>query len=503
VVDVIAHNRSLLNSSEGLLLGRPWREVRKRARREILELSRRYLEFFSPNPGLPQGDEDAPLFVAGHQPELFHPGVWLKNFALAGLARRHNGVSVNLVVDNDTLKSSALRVPAAAKGSLPRAVLVPFDRWSPEAPWEERPILDKSLFASFSDRVMELMRPWGYEPLLPALWEEVRLQAEATGRIGESFTAARRSLERSWGCRNLEMPLGIVCGSESFSIFAGAILDDLPRFVESYNDVVRAYRARNRIRSRNHPVPDLARDGDWLEAPLWGWRTSQRRERLFARIHGDRLQLRAGQESWPDLPVPTASGFVAAWKGLASTGFKVRSRALTTTLFSRLLLADLFMHGIGGGKYDELTDDLIKRFFAFPPPPFLILSGTLRLPVTTFPATMDGRRRLAHHLRDLRCNPQRHLAGDRAGSLGDLIQEKQRLIAAQPVTLAGRRERRSWLRKINERLHAPLIDEDARLVEELARTDEQLRSNSVLRRRDYSFCLFPESVLKPFCTALL
>src|SRR4029079_8138752 len=76
------------------------------------------------------------LFLAGHQPELFHPGVWVKNFALAGLARRQGGVGVNLLVDNDTAKSASLRVPIP--GEWPQVRDIPFDRWQGELPWEER-----------------------------------------------------------------------------------------------------------------------------------------------------------------------------------------------------------------------------------------------------------------------------------------------------------------------------------------------------------------------------
>ena len=36
--------------------------------------------------------------------QLFHPGVWLKNFALGTLARRLNAVAVNLLIDTDTIK---------------------------------------------------------------------------------------------------------------------------------------------------------------------------------------------------------------------------------------------------------------------------------------------------------------------------------------------------------------------------------------------------------------
>ena len=39
----------------------------------------------------------------------------------------------------------------------------------------------------------------------------------------------------------------------------------------------------------------------------------------------------------------------------------LRPRALTLTLFARLCVADFFIHGIGGGKYDEVTDRIIRE----------------------------------------------------------------------------------------------------------------------------------------------
>ena len=66
---------------------------------------------------------------------------------------------------------------------------------------------------------------------------------------------------------------------------------------------------------------------------------------------------------------------------LPRRGIKLRSRALTTTLMARLILGDLFLHGIGGAKYDELTDQLFRRFFDIEPPGFMILSATMHLPI--------------------------------------------------------------------------------------------------------------------------
>src|SRR5262249_12888486 len=152
----------------------------------------------------------------------------------------------------------------------------------------------------------------------------------------------------------------------------------------------------------------------------------------------DRVELRAGDEPWPALPFPSegrAAEAVAAWQALEGRGFKARSRALTTTLYARLFLADLFMHGIGGGKYDELTAELIRRFHGCEPPAFVVLSATLWLPLPGTPARPDDCRRLARELRDVHYNPQRHLGGglEQDTSLGWLAAEKQAWINTRPA----------------------------------------------------------------------
>ena len=108
--------------------------------------------------------------------------------------------------------------------------------------------------------------------MLADFWTLVRREARRTPLLGECFAAARRTYERRWGCHNLELPVSVLCRTEPFAWFAAHLLAELPRFHAVYNDSVHAYRRRHGIRSRNHPVPDLAAEDDWLEAPFWGWR---------------------------------------------------------------------------------------------------------------------------------------------------------------------------------------------------------------------------------------
>src|SRR5262249_4003009 len=141
VPEVVERNRTGLAQSRLTLLGKPLGEIRSKARQELLDAASCYMrESGELLPDLGAG----PLFMAGHQPELFHPGVWVKNFALAGLARNHHGVAVNLVVDNDTAKSTALRVPAPPSKTFawPHLQTLPFDRWLAEKPYEELTVVD-------------------------------------------------------------------------------------------------------------------------------------------------------------------------------------------------------------------------------------------------------------------------------------------------------------------------------------------------------------------------
>jgi hypothetical protein len=483
------------------ILGRPLDELRQVARREAVAAARAY--HAAAGETIPNYGERS-LVMAGHQPELFHPGVWVKNFALNGLARAHDVTPLNLVVDNDTAKTTALNLPGLSP--VPHRTQVAFDHWTGEEPYEERVVRDEALFTGLPEHITPLVQDYPFEPLLPGFWNEVCRQAARTPLLGERLAGARRTLERQWGCHNLEVPVSALCRTEAFAWFAGHLVRDLPRFHAIYNRCVHDYRRRYGIRSRNHPVPDLAADGDWLETPLWIWRTGQhQRGRLFARHRGDRVELRAGPEPGPALPLDPKP-LVTAWRELEARGLKVRSRALTNTLFARLFLCDVFIHGIGGGKYDELTDALIEAFYQAKPPSFVVLSATLLLPFSAPNLEPDDCRRLAWEIRDRHYNPQRYLSGARHTDpvVDTLVAEKEEWIHRQPSTPPERRERFQMLRQINERLRRSAGNGSAALLQEqLQRCEEALQARDILERRDYAFCLYPESVLRPFCTRFL
>ena len=451
------------------------------------------------------------VFLAGHQPQIFHPGVWLKNFALSRLAEQHSAIAVNLVVDSDTIRSHSLRVPGETVDA-PAVAEITFDASGPPVPFEERQILNRQLFASFATRVKEQIRPLVAEPLMGEYWGRVLDCARQSDRLGLCLAQARHLLEGEWGARTLELPQSAVCDCDAFRWFVCHLLNEAPRFRRVHNEVVGEYRHVHRIRSLAHPVADLADYEEWQEVPFWIWSVgSPRRRRLFVRRVGDDLLLSDRHHLEMSLPVlydGDASSGVERLRELHSEGIRIRSRALVTTMWARLALGDLFVHGIGGAKYDQVTDAIIASFFQVEPPGFWTVSGTLHLPVPHCDGASTEVRLMRERLRRLEFQPERFvgdlelLGEEQEAQVRELEAEKWAWIDKK-VTPENCRERFLTIRRLNEGLQTwvePLRNDTIR---GLVRAEEASRTTSVLTWREYAFCLFPGEALQDFFARLL
>jgi len=509
-------NAELLQESTVDIQGRSLTELRSSAREELLQAAVKYTQSWTADASYT--DNFQTLYVTGHQPQLYHPGVWVKNSAINRFANGPGAIGVNLVVDNDTYSTAGLKVPAGDRAQ-PQFHTIPFDATRPTQPWEGVEIQDTSLFESFGERVSEHMGSWGIQPLIEELWPLVLKHAKKTLRLADCFTAARNQLERSWGLTNLELPLSQLCSHDSFFWFVSHLLAHLPRFREEYNRALAEYREVNKVRSHTHPVPELRQTGDWLEAPFWIWRDgAHQRQRLFAQQSGNTITLRAEETEIARLPLTSnadAAGAVDALQGLSRQGWRLRTRALTTTLFARLFFADLFIHGIGGAKYDEMTNRLLDRFYGITPPEFMAVSATVLLPLDPYPVALADASRATAMLRDLRFNAEKYFdANQQAKFAGELLEKQNLLTEAEQEKerklpraerRQGRYERTARARRlqaIRDEFAAELSDQTERISTELDQIERRLTANKVLASREYSFALYPEDTLRPFLSRL-
>ena len=502
--DVLAESAAWRARADVGVLDEPLAEFSAAARRELIAESAKYVASFGAPLPLAADVHERPLILTGHQPELVHPGVWLKNIAAAALAEQHGGAAVQLVIDADACRSTAIRVPTGSV-HVPRLDLVEFDRPAAAMPWEERRILDNDCWRSFPDRVAKATSSLLADRMINQWWPMVVERSAATGLIGASLAQARYLSERAWGCRNLELPQSQMCQTVAFRRFALHILRELPRFVDAYNSALADYRRLHHLRNHAQPVPDLDADGVWLEAPFWLWTAADpQRRAVFIRSMAGSIIVsdRAGFER----TLPTGAGeteqTLAEMREWETAGVKLRSRALITTMFARLALADLFIHGIGGARYDEATDAICERFFSTAPPAYATLSGTLRLPIAHPPGGAGDASKLRRQLRELEFHPERHLPFDRMAtsersSVEELVKIKERAVQS-PSTPAGAAARHQAIVSANQGLHALLNGRRATVEQELAASIDRARHNRILDSREYAFCLYPSSLLEEF-----
>ena len=486
------------------LQGRSLRELAHAARADLLNHARAYTAKYRDVD--PPDDAAGPVLLAGHQPQLFHPGVWFKNFTLGRLVSQHRGVGVNLLIDVDTIRNASLRVPGGSVVA-PTASAVPVDQPTDEVPFEQRRIIDPKLFATFGRRTAETIRPLVSNPLIERLWPLAVECARSGANLGQCLAQARHQTEGEWGLTTLDLPQSSVCQFEAFHWFAAHLLASLPRFWEIYNGALAEYRRAYHIRSHSHPVPNLTADTPWLEAPFWIWTDEDPKRRpLFARQQGDQMVLsdRHHLELTLDLtPEGEADRAVEQLAELPRRGVKLRTRALTTTMFARLFLGDLFLHGIGGAKYDQVNDLVMRQFFGLQPPNFLVVSATLCLPIDRARVTDDDHRQIRRLLRELDYNPQRHVDRTEASKQGELdkidqlVQSKLRWVQTAQ-TPENAQKRHQEITRVNASLQPWVAGKRSELIAQQEKTASALHTEAILSSREYAFCLYPEETLRDF-----
>src|SRR5262245_28233848 len=228
---VVAANRQHLTALEADIQGRSLRDLAASARRHLVEkaicYTKQYRDVAFADAAVRQ--PNLPMILSGHQPQLFHPGVWYKNFVLGQLAREVGGIGIHLLIDSDLCRTASIRVPAGSVDE-PRIESVEFDGPAAEIPYEERFVEDEATFNRFPAHVAELLRPFVAHPVLEELWPLARGRSESVQNLGLRLAQARHMLETDWGNDTLELPQSCICQLPEFAWFISHIFAHLPRF---------------------------------------------------------------------------------------------------------------------------------------------------------------------------------------------------------------------------------------------------------------------------------
>ena len=474
-------NATHLDAADVHLAGLGLGDVRARMRRFVLTEAASYAA--SVGLALPAEWSGAgPLIGTGHQPFLFHPGIWTKHLLIARLGAQ--ATAVNMPVDCDAAEDVGVDVPVLGDGL--RVVRETLSRTDPDVPYEALPAPELEAWQAFLDRVdghlQTLPRHTVHDVFTEFSARTARLHAPD---LGAFLTLARRIHEGPR--RYAEVPVSHLTRTAEFRLFVTHIFRDAARFAASYNQHLDAYRDRYNVRTAAQPFPNLTRDGPRTELPFWIIREGRRRA-VFVEPAADRVRLWAGAEALAEVPLRGEPAGLDA--------VEIRPKALALTAFKRLCVVDLFVHGVGGGRYDRVTDDVLRDFFNLTPPVYAVASSTLHLPLNEFDPT-EERAGLQRRLLELRHNPERVLAAP-SPEQQQWVEEKWRLIHRLEDPSLLRRERRETthrIRDLNGRLAHTLVGEQASIERRLAVLAEISDAPAAATHRGYPFCFFPPATV--------
>jgi len=506
VESLVSHLTRYEPDVDAPVLGVPLREFRRRTREGVRRLvAEAHRDRSAGDPDAPgdwrvSGAEGQPLVLMGHQPVFFHPGVWVKFFLLSKLCAATGALGLHCIVDTDATGPISAYVPTGHGGrrSTGQSPAVGEDagrtsrtlaQLPPDVPLEAAPVPPPDAWSAFARGVREDLEGLG----LPELTERFRMFAdgEAPARrraatLALYLDSLRRFYEARAGApRYAELSVSALAGTPEFQAFALHLLQEPKALLAAHNAALDAYRRAHRIRSAANPFPNLVEGPGGAETPFWAL-TAGRRVDLFAVREGGRLVLGTGAQPLASVPVGPAGA-----AALAASGVALRPKALTLTMFTRLCLGDLFIHGVGGGRYDRVTDALTRELFGVRPAPYAVATATLHLPLDGGRDLEAERHGLERRLMELRHNPDRYL-----GAPGEperrLIDEKWALIRAVEAMRPGRERRAATrrIREVNGLLAERLAPEIARVEAQLGAVNAQPAPEDVTEFRGYPFFLF-------------
>jgi hypothetical protein len=468
-------------------------ELRSQTRREALEVAAGFSARLGVAVAAP-GSSDDLIVATGHQPELYHPGVWIKDFLLQRLAEETSATAIDLVVDSDGFQVLGVSSPCMTPGvkrCQQYLAIGSANGWYASAPVpSERDLND---FCAAADNMLASLPAPAVRHHFAAFCDDLKAALPRAENLAELVTMSRRRYEEPAGSDYLELPVTQLGASRSFRTFVVDLALGAERFSEAYNAELADFRVVNKTRSPAQPFPDLATGDGSIELPLW-LLGSEGRTSVIVRPTADGGVLLVGADGTAIASLPQDPA--AATDVLEASGALIAPKALALTTFVRLFACDLFIHGVGGGRYDRVTDGVCRRYYGVEPPEFVVASITMYLPLGAHIVTDDEVADARARLNRLEHNPDALLgevefdtAEERATAVS-LAAEKTGLVAAIAAPGADKKALGMRIREVNAELAALLAPLRAGMEAEVAALEVQLSASEILTDRTYPFCFW-------------
>ncbi|MBA7537403.1 hypothetical protein ES705_29670 [subsurface metagenome] len=518
---LLEENKKIFSEYSFTILNQPFREVRENCRKEIIQRALKFSKKYDPDIEEKLNPAYQYIIQTGHQPVFFHPGIWIKNIFLNQLLKSpllDKSLGLNIILDNDICKDLNLSLPALSLNGNLTVEEISFlpSTFTPNLPFEEYPCPSLEVITKFTRGVIRRLKPLelenkdiknNFKNFPRCLENSSRFcsQNYKKANLGEFLGLARHFYEKEIDPAYLEIPFSQICDRDEFLSFFLEIIKNIKSFSEICNKKLDEYRKLFKIRNRAHPSPNLMIKENLTEIPFWIWKEGDERTKIFILKEEEKNYLY--NASYGKIFLIEKDGLKSLFSLktiLKQQGLKIRPKALLLTLFNRLFISDLFIHGLGGAKYDLVTDEIIREFFKVEPPHFLVVSCTLYLNFKSSPGTSDSKiSALKKKIRDLEFNPERYvnelsLTKKEKIQIGELTEKKTELIKKikEIPSPVEKRKFSEKIKAINNFIVEKVKPLKCELSKKLEDEEEKIKQSKVYTFREFPYCFFSAKELR-------
>ena len=324
---------------------------------------------FSSKVGAGWPPHSSPVLMTGHQPVVYHCGLIFKNVALSRFCAAHDALGINVIMDTDEGSAAELLYPQGRDGELSlsrRSIADGGSTFMSQKIVESSRI--KEAFGQMSAALQALELA---EPRRRADLAGERLGALAGKPAVECHSIFRAAYqpEMNYG----EIPFSEAAEQPESQLFFSALIRDFSRLCSTYNASLDDYRTAHKIKNSANPFPNLSLSPQRSELPFWLFDFEGiTRRPIFAAQSGASIALSTSEGEVTRCPVNRA-----AYSRLEMPGHNfLLPRGAMVSVFLRLLCSDLFIHGLGGVKYDAFGDAFITNYFGIPAPAFVLATAS-------------------------------------------------------------------------------------------------------------------------------
>jgi hypothetical protein len=442
------------------------------------------------------------IIVTGHQPLWRHCGVLAKDIIADRFANETGGIALHLVLDHDIVETSMV-LPELDSAGFMRFQAIPLECSRQNMPLELRPAPCGRELDSFINSVTKLKKS-----LCSEIWRSSLHRfyeyLDSCRNIADLVTLLQAVVYQSLGLELIYLPVSLLSDSASFKTFVCSIVCDAVNFADAYNQgILSRIHTQNLNAAQTLRPLEIDRRNNDAELPFWLMFKTGIRVPLQVECKNNNIILLANSAILGAFDLSNADdNKQQLFEILNAYNCVIRPKAVTLDLFARLYLADWFVHGVGGGKYASITDNIIRKYFNLANLHFGVATATLTLPTESNTNWLNlTESQFELQLRKLKFNPEIFIeySNRNIASVKSLIDVKKQLIDTAGNPRASTFEKnRAWqnLAKINAELleyvgHGfknMLLDGDIR--------NKYIASGKVMRSREFFFGLFPEKSIK-------